>query len=44
MTPTDHTELHDPDHSSNMTSTYIRVVVIEALIIAALWILGRAFS
>jgi len=27
-----------------MTSTYIRVVVLEAVIIAALWILGRVFS
>jgi len=27
-----------------VTSTYIRVVVLEAAIIAALWILGRVFS
>jgi len=27
-----------------VTATYVRVVVIEATIIALLWILGRAFS
>jgi len=27
-----------------MTSTYVRVVVLEAAIIVALWILGRVFS
>jgi hypothetical protein len=32
------------DRDTNMTSTYVRVVVLEAVIIAALWLLGRAFS
>jgi hypothetical protein len=27
-----------------MTSTYIRVLVLEAIIIAALWIFGRMFA
>jgi len=27
-----------------MTSTYVKVIVLEAAIIAALWIFGRAFS
>jgi hypothetical protein len=26
-----------------LTSTYVRVLVFEALIVAALWLLGRAF-
>ncbi len=29
---------------SPMTGTYIAVVVVEALIIAALWALGRMYS
>ncbi len=29
---------------STMTSTYIRVLVLEAVIIAALWIFGRMFA
>jgi len=27
-----------------VSRTYVRVIVLEAAIIAALWILGRAFS
>jgi len=27
-----------------MTATYVRVVVLEAVIIVALWFLGRIFS
>jgi hypothetical protein len=27
-----------------MTATYVQVLALEALIIAALWIFGRAFS
>jgi hypothetical protein len=35
---------HDPDErDTDMTATYIRVVIVEAAIIVALWILGRAF-
>ena len=33
-----------PDGDSDMTGTYVRVVILEAVIIAALWMLGRAFS
>ena len=29
---------------TDMTSTYIRVVVVEAILLAALWLLGRVFS
>ncbi len=32
----------EPD--ANMTGTYVRVVILQAVIIAALWMLGRAFS
>lgn len=31
-------------HDTPMTGTYVRVVVLEALIIVALWMLGKAFS
>jgi len=34
----------DPERDSDLTPTYIGVVVLEAAIIAALWILGRVFS
>jgi hypothetical protein len=27
-----------------MTATYVRVLVLEAVIIAALWVFGRVFS
>jgi len=33
-----------PERDTDMTSTYVRVVILEAVIIAALWLLGRAFS
>jgi hypothetical protein len=36
--------VHDPDGDTDMTSTYIKIVVLEILIIAALWLLGRAFA
>ena len=29
---------------TSMTATYTRVVILEAAILAALWLLGRAFS
>jgi hypothetical protein len=32
------------DGDANMTGTYVRVVILQAVIIAALWLLGRAFS
>jgi hypothetical protein len=36
----------EPQRESDtpMTGTYIKVLVLEAVIIAALWIFGRAFS
>jgi hypothetical protein len=32
------------DQDTPMTSTYIQVLVLEALIIAALWVFGRMFA
>jgi hypothetical protein len=32
------------DGDTPMTATYVRVVVLEAAIIVALWVLGRMFS
>jgi hypothetical protein len=32
------------ESDTDMTGTYVRVVILEAVIIAALWLLGRAFS
>jgi hypothetical protein len=32
------------DDDTDMTRTYVRVVILEAAVIAALWLLGRAFS
>jgi hypothetical protein len=29
---------------SDMTGTYVRVVIVEAIVIFCLWLLGRAFS
>jgi len=35
----------DPaERDTDMTGTYVRVVILEAVIIVALWLLGRAFS
>jgi hypothetical protein len=34
----------DRDQDSPMTSTYVGVLALEAVIIAALWIFGRMFS
>jgi hypothetical protein len=31
-------------HDTPMTSTYVQVLVLEALIIFALWIFGRMFA
>jgi hypothetical protein len=33
-----------PESDSDMTRTYVRVVILEAVIIVALWLLGRTFS
>ena len=29
---------------TNMSASYVRVLVVQVLVIAALWLLGRAFS
>ena len=34
----------DQEHDTPMTATYVAVLIVEALIIAALWALGRAYS
>ena len=34
----------DGERDTRMTGTYLSVLVVEALIIAALWALGRAYS
>ena len=34
----------DKVSDTDMTSTYIQVVVVEAIILAALWLFGRVFS
>ena len=33
-----------PERDTDMTKTYVQVVIVEAVIILALWLLGRAFS
>lgn len=35
---------HDDERDTSMTGIYTSVIVLEALIIAALWVLGRAYS
>jgi hypothetical protein len=35
---------HDPDAMANLTSTYVKVLVLEVVIVALLWALGRLFS
>jgi hypothetical protein len=34
----------EPDRDTPMTATYIRVLVLEAAILVALWLFARAFS
>jgi hypothetical protein len=34
----------EPGSDTPMTSTYVQVLVLEAVIIAALWMFGRMFS
>jgi hypothetical protein len=35
----------DPDgHDTPMTATYVRVLIVEAVLIVALWLFGRMFS
>jgi hypothetical protein len=38
-------ENRDPDgHDTPMTVTYVRVLIVEAALIVALWLFGRIFS
>lgn len=41
---TEHPATSPPERDTNMTKTYMQVVIVEAVIILALWLLGRAFS
>jgi hypothetical protein len=34
----------DQEHDTPMTGTYVAVVVVEAMILALLWLLGRVYS
>ena len=34
----------NPDGDSNLTPTYVKVLVLEAAIIVVLWVFGRMFS
>ena len=33
-----------PERDTDMTTTYVRVLIVEAVILVALWLLGRVFS
>jgi hypothetical protein len=33
-----------PESDTRMTSTYLQVIVLEAVVIVALWVFGRVFS
>jgi hypothetical protein len=37
-------EVAKAEADSDMTRTYVRVVIVEAIVIFCLWLLGRAFS
>ena len=45
-TPNQHAEpgTLTPEQDSRMTSTYVQVLALEAVIIAPLWVFGRMFS
>ena len=34
----------DPERDTNMTSTYVKVLLLETAIIIVLWVFGRLFS
>ncbi len=34
----------NPERDTRMTLTYVQVLVLEAVILAALWVFGRIFS
>ena len=33
-----------PADDTDMTATYVKVVIVEAVVLILLWLLGRAFS
>jgi hypothetical protein len=37
-------ELQPPESDTPMTATYVEVLVLEAVIVAALWMFGRLFT
>jgi hypothetical protein len=37
-------ERETPESDTRMTSTYVKVLALEAVIITALWIFGRMFT
>ena len=34
----------DPERDTDMTATYVKVVVVETVIIIGLWVVGQMFS
>jgi hypothetical protein len=44
VTPPAPSDPPDQERDTPMTTTYLRVVILEAAIVAALWFFGRAFS
>jgi flagellar biogenesis protein FliO len=34
----------DTEHDTRMTATYVQVLVLQAVILVALWVFGRMFS
>lgn len=38
------TTTHEDERDTKMTGTYIAVLIVEAIIIAALWALGRIYA
>jgi len=34
----------DPDRDTPMTATYVKVIVLQIVILAVLWVFGRLFS
>jgi hypothetical protein len=44
VTPNGERRTADGDGDSNLTPTYVKVLVLEAAIIAVLWVFGRMFT
>jgi hypothetical protein len=34
----------NPEHDTNMAATYVRVMILETMILIALWFFGHMFS